>query len=180
VAFLRDTTNEFDVKEHWNEPREFEDVDVAADNADLGAGKGQPDDTMTGLQDDNTLSFDSHIDLFTSLAAEPGLSHVPDLHQVFDVEPDSELEEDEEWKEKSKGDDNTYIYFPDWKDASLTPVWYKDMEAIRAFNVATIDCAVGHIKVGKWWGIIDRSYRSEQAVMHRMWQPEYKSEDDND
>ena len=33
-------------------------------------------------------------------------------------------------------------------DASLEPIWYRDMETVRAFDVATIDCVVGLIKVG--------------------------------
>jgi len=43
----------------------------------------------------------------------------------------------------------------------------------------TIDCVVGQIKVGDQWGIIDRSYGSQHAVMHGLWEPEYESEDDN-
>jgi len=34
------------------------------------------------------------------------------------------------------------------KDASLEPVWYQDMETVHAFDVRTIDCAIGRIKVG--------------------------------
>jgi len=41
------------------------------------------------------------------------------------------------------------------QDASLTPVWYTEMEIVRAFDVANIDCVVGRIKVGDRWGIID-------------------------
>lgn len=67
----------------------------------------------------------------------------------------------------------------DGEDASLVPVWYKDMESVWAFDIATIDCVVGRIKVGDRWGIIDRSFGSERAVMHGMWEPEYESEDDN-
>ena len=66
------------------------------------------------------------------------------------------------------------------KDASLEPVWYQDMETVRAFDTTTIDCVIGRIKVGDRWGIIDRSFGSERAVMHGMWEPEYESEDDND
>ena len=65
-------------------------------------------------------------------------------------------------------------------DASLVPVWYQEMELVRAFDIATIDCVVGRIRVGDRWGIIDRSFGSERAVMHGMWEPEYESEDDND
>jgi hypothetical protein len=64
-------------------------------------------------------------------------------------------------------------------DASLATVWYTDMEIVRAFDIATIDCVVGRIKIGDRWGIIDRSFGSERAVMHGMWEPEYESEDDN-
>jgi len=66
------------------------------------------------------------------------------------------------------------------KDASLEPVWYQEMEMVQAFDIATIDCVIGRIKVSDCWGIIDRSYGSQRAVMHGLWAPEYESEDDND
>ena len=65
-------------------------------------------------------------------------------------------------------------------DASLVPVWYQEMEIIQAFDIATIDCVVGGVKVGTCWRIIDWSFGSECAVMHSMWEPEYESEDEND
>ena len=40
-------------------------------------------------------------------------------------------------------------------DASLTPVWYQETELVCAFDIATIDCVVGQVKVGDCWGIID-------------------------
>ena len=64
-------------------------------------------------------------------------------------------------------------------DASQEPVWYQDMDVVRAFDITTIDCVVRQIKVDDRWGIIDRSYGEQRAVMHDLWEPEYKSEDDN-
>jgi hypothetical protein len=66
------------------------------------------------------------------------------------------------------------------KDVSVEPVWYKDMETVRAFDIGTIDCVIGRIKVGDRWGIVDQSYGSSHAVMHGLWEPEYESEDAND
>jgi hypothetical protein len=66
------------------------------------------------------------------------------------------------------------------EDASQAPVWYHEMELVRAFDIATIDCVVGRVKVGNRWGIVDRSLGSERAVMHGIWEPEYESEDEND
>jgi len=40
-------------------------------------------------------------------------------------------------------------------DASLAPVWYQGMEVVCAFDIATIDCVVGQIKISDHWGIID-------------------------
>ena len=54
------------------------------------------------------------------------------------------------------------------KDVSLEPVWCQDMEIIRAFNITTIDCVIGRIKVGDQCGIIDQSYGSQHAVMHGL------------
>jgi len=65
-------------------------------------------------------------------------------------------------------------------DASLAPVWYQEMEVVCAFDIETIDCVVGQIKIGDHWGIIDRSFGSERTVMHGMWEPKYESEDKND
>ena len=66
------------------------------------------------------------------------------------------------------------------KDASMEPVWYQEMEMVRAFDIATIDCVIGQIKVSDRWGIVDRSYGSQRAVMHGLLEPEYESEEDND
>ena len=59
-------------------------------------------------------------------------------------------------------------------------MWGLRVKLVRAFDIATIDCVVGRIKVSDRWGIIDRSFGSERAVMHGIWEPEYKSEDEND
>jgi hypothetical protein len=66
------------------------------------------------------------------------------------------------------------------EDVSWVLVWYHKMELVRAFDVVTIDCVIGRVKVSDRWGIIDRSLGTERAVMHGMWEPEYESEDEND
>jgi len=66
------------------------------------------------------------------------------------------------------------------EDASRVPVWYHKMELVCAFDIVTIDCVVGQVKVGDRWGIIDHSLGSERTVMHGMWEPEYESEDEHD
>jgi len=66
------------------------------------------------------------------------------------------------------------------EDVSRVPVWYHKMELVCAFDVVTIDCVVGQVKVGDHWGIIDRSLGSEHTVMHGMWEPEYESEHEHD
>jgi len=66
------------------------------------------------------------------------------------------------------------------EDMSWALVWYHEMENVCAFDLSTLDCIIGQVKVGNWWGVIDQSFRSEHAVMHSMWEPEYESEDKND
>ena len=66
------------------------------------------------------------------------------------------------------------------EDASQVPVWYHEMEFVHAFDISTLDCIIGRVKVGNRWGIIDQSFGSECAVMHSMWEPAYESEDEND
>ena len=41
------------------------------------------------------------------------------------------------------------------EDASLVPVWYKDMGLVRAFDIATIGGVIGQVRVDDHWGIID-------------------------
>jgi hypothetical protein len=67
----------------------------------------------------------------------------------------------------------------DGGDASLQPIRYMDgdMEGIRAFSVATIDCAIGRVKMGKWWGIVDRSMGPQRLTISDIREPEYESED---
>jgi len=68
-------------------------------NSDLGVGKGQQCDAATGLGCDYTLfSFDHS----TPPTPEPGPSNIPCLHQVFDLEPDSEVEANEGPNEELK------------------------------------------------------------------------------
>jgi hypothetical protein len=47
------------------------------------------------------------------------------------------------------------------------------MEVVCAFSVAKIICVIGHVKMGKSWGIVDRNFGP-------LWvqELEYKSEDD--
>jgi len=66
------------------------------------------------------------------------------------------------------------------ENASRVPVWYHKMELVRAFDVVTIDCIIGQVKVGNHWGTTNRSLGSERMVMHGMWEPEYESEDEHD
>ena len=64
-------------------------------------------------------------------------------------------------------------------DVGVTPVWYQEMGKVQAFDIATIDCVVGRVKVGNRWGIVDRSFGMQHAVTHGMWRPEYESVDEN-
>jgi hypothetical protein len=43
-------------------------------------------------------------------------------------------------------------------DASIRPVWYSEMGNMIAVNVSTIQCAVGRVKIGQRWGILDLNY----------------------
>lgn len=45
-------------------------------------------------------------------------------------------------------------------DATKRPVWYTDgkKENLIAVNISTIQCAVGRVKVGQRWGILDLNY----------------------
>ena len=65
------------------------------------------------------------------------------------------------------------------EDASVKPIRYKngDVEAVRAFSVATIDCVIGRVKMGNWWGIVDRSSGPLRITICDIQEPEYESED---
>jgi len=43
-------------------------------------------------------------------------------------------------------------------DASNCPIWYKRMGNMIVVNISTIQCAVGRIKVGQRWGILNLNY----------------------
>ena len=44
-------------------------------------------------------------------------------------------------------------------DALICPVWYSKMGNLIAVNISMIKCAVGRIKFGQRWGILDLNYR---------------------
>ncbi len=60
--FLRDQLEEFNDEDYSNIPTELQDAGVLVDDIDLGVGKDQPHDTMTGSQDNSILGFDFHLD----------------------------------------------------------------------------------------------------------------------
>jgi hypothetical protein len=68
------------------------------------------------------------------------------------------------------------------EDASMKPIQYKDgnMGAVCAFDVAMIDCAVGRVRMGNWWGIVDRSFGPLWIIIYDIQEPEYESEDSDE
>ena len=54
------------------------------------------------------------------------------------------------------------------------------MGSLRAFSARAIDCMVGHVKVGDRWGIVDRCWGLQEAIVEGMVIPDYESEDDPD
>jgi len=65
------------------------------------------------------------------------------------------------------------------EDASIKPIWYKNgnMEVVRAFDVVTINCVIGWVKPGKWWGIVDHSAGPPQITICDIQELEYELED---
>ncbi|PVF91126.1 hypothetical protein CPB86DRAFT_720040 [Serendipita vermifera] len=43
-------------------------------------------------------------------------------------------------------------------DATHERVWYSEMGLHQAINIATVQCVVGRVKVGRRWGILDLSF----------------------
>ena len=41
-----------------------------------------------------------------------------------------------------------------YSEMSLTLIWYQEMVIVWAFDIATIDCVIGQIKISNCWGII--------------------------
>jgi len=103
--------DEFDVEEHRNVHKEPEDKRVPEHNVSLGAGNGQPRNVMTGSQCDITLPFDLSIDQSTTPTPEPGPSNAPCLHPVFDMGPDSEVEENDEENGEPEGSGGDCVCF---------------------------------------------------------------------
>ena len=48
------------------------------------------------------------------------------------------------------------------------------MEVVCAFSMVTIDCVVGHVKMGNWWGIVNRSLGPLQIMIYDIQEPEYE------
>ena len=65
------------------------------------------------------------------------------------------------------------------KDASIKLIWYKDgdMGVVCVFSMATINCVIGHMKMGKWWGIVNHSFGPQQIIICDIQEPEWESED---
>jgi hypothetical protein len=49
-------------------------------------------------------------------------------------------------------------------DATRERVWYTEMGLHQAINVATVQCVVGRVQVGRRWGILDLSYGYARTV----------------
>ena len=69
---------------------------MPVNDIDQGTAKDQPHNAMTGPQDNDISGVDLHIDYQYIPTLEPGPSHVPQNHQVFNVEPQSESKPEEE------------------------------------------------------------------------------------
>ena len=109
----RHSINTFNVEEHWDVSREFQDDGGPMDNVDLEGGENQLHDATTGPQDDGTSAFDFHIDQTFSPPPEPGPSRVSRIGQVFRVaHPESDCEPEEEGEEDElQHNEDTYVYF---------------------------------------------------------------------
>jgi hypothetical protein len=68
------------------------------------------------------------------------------------------------------------------EDASKRLVWYdeKNMGSLMAFSARVIDCMVGRMKVRDRWGIVDRCWGLQEAIVEGMVIPDYELEDDLD
>ena len=86
-------------------------------NISLGAGNSQPHDVMTGSQCDITLPFDLSISQSTTPTPEPGPLNVLRLHPVFNMGPDSEVEENYEGNDELEGSGGDCVCF--WADIEL-------------------------------------------------------------
>jgi len=84
------------------------------DKDDLEPGGGQQHSMMTGSHYNNISMFDFDDNYLFLPPPEPGPSCVPCACQVFEVEPDRELDEEGEGEEEPEQGDDTYIWF--WPD----------------------------------------------------------------
>jgi hypothetical protein len=109
----------FDVEKHRNVPEEPQDEGVPEHNVDLGAGNGQPCNVMTDSQCDVTLSCEISTDYSTTPAPDPGPSNVLRLRPVFDMGPDSEVEENDEGDDEPEESGGDCLRF--WADMELVP-----------------------------------------------------------
>ena len=112
VNFLANSINEFDVEDveyRGSTPGGPQDEGGPVDEVDLEPGGSQQDGATTGSHYDDISTFDLN-DLY-SPPPEPGPSRVSRARQVFEVEPNSSLDEEEEGEEEPERGDDTYVWF---------------------------------------------------------------------
>jgi len=81
------------------------------DEDDLEPGRAQQHGVMTGSHYDNISMFDFNDNYLLSPPLEPGPSHVPHACQVFEVEPDRELDKEGKGEEEPEQGEDTYVWF---------------------------------------------------------------------
>jgi len=134
-----------DVEDRGSTPREPQDKGEPVDEDDLEPGGGQQHGMMMGSHYNNISMFDFNYNYPFSPPPEPGLSHVPCTCQVFEVEPDRELD-----KEGEQGED-TYIWFrPDVGsegegDNEDDEVWIKDPRLVRREDTHQLDASFARV-----------------------------------
>jgi len=148
VNFLADSINKYefeDVEDRGSTPREPQDEGEPVDKDDLEPGRAQQHGVTTGSHYDNIPMFDFNDNYLLSPPPEPGPSRVPCAHQVFEVEPDRELDEDGEGEEEPEQGEDTYVWF--WPDVGSEgegddeddEVWIEDPRLARGEDAHQLD-----------------------------------------
>jgi len=154
VNFLADSINKYkveDVEDCGSTPREPQDEGELLDKDNLEPGRGQQHSMTTGSHHDNISMFDFNDNYLFLPPPEPGLLCVPHACQVFEVEPDRELDKEGEGEEEPEQGEDTYVWFqPDVGSEGEgnnedDEVWIEDLRLAHREDTHQLDASFARV-----------------------------------
>jgi len=121
------------------------------DEDDLEPGRGQQHGVTMGSHYDNISMFDFNDNYLFSPPPEPGPLRVPRARQVFEVEPDRELDKEGKGEEEPEQGEDTYVWFrPDVGSEGEgndedDEVWIEDPRLVHGEDAHQLDVSFARV-----------------------------------